>query len=81
MAEKLTILEENAGLHFLIRVNTPMTDRELTDYCHNRGLRIHAISYYYQESRTDTRLLVVNYSGLTEEQLTQLEEILQQLGT
>ena len=76
LADRLTILEENAGLHFLVRVDSPLTDRALTDRLARVGIRIHTLSSYYhgpvpEESR---RCLIVNYSGLTDEQLARLEE-------
>ena len=80
LASRLTILEENAGLHFLIRVDTELSDRQLTDRCAAAGLRIRALSDYFHSEKSDTHLLVVNYSGLTEEQLTCLEEILSKIS-
>ena len=75
-ADKLTILELDAGLHFLLQADTLLTDRELTGRLEERGIRIRALSDYYHESRTDTHCLVVNYSGLKEEALERaLEEL------
>ena len=76
MADKLTILEENAGLHFLLQVALPMTDAQLVDACRKIGLRVAALSSYYRFPEENSHCLVVNYSGLTEETLTRLEEIL-----
>ncbi len=78
MADRLTILEENAGLHFLVKVNTRLTDWELVRRCNDAGIRIRSLSSYYHspESLQDTHCLVVNYSGLTETALTTLETIL-----
>ena len=76
LADRLTILEENAGLHFLVKVDSPFTDRALMDQLAQAGIRVHTLSSYYhgpvpEESH---RCLIVNYSGLTDEQLTRLEE-------
>lgn len=81
MAQKLSILEENAGLHFLVRVQSDMTDGELEDTCRGMGIRVRSLGSYYAEAVPDwaERCLVVNYSGLTDEQLVRLEEILRQL--
>lgn len=79
MADRLTILEENAGLHFLVKVDTRLTDRQLVERCLQAGLRIKALSDYCHEKKpADSHCLVVNYSGLTEEQLTNLEKILKE---
>lgn len=77
MSEKLTILEENAGLHFLVKVETSLTDEALVQRCENAGIRIRSLSsYYHGNEPRQTRCLVVNYSGLQEEELDRLETVL-----
>ena len=68
-SERLTILEQDAGLHFLLRIKTPLTDRELTETLARAGIRIQALSEYYHDSQQDRHCLVVNYSGIKEEDL------------
>ena len=70
-APKLTILEQNAGLHFLLKVDTPLSDKELTEKLAATGIRIRALSSYYHDKSEDLHCLVVNYSGLKEEALEQ----------
>ena len=73
-AEKLTILEQDAGLHFLLRVDTPLSDRELEASFAAAGIRVRALSGYYrtQVPQSARRCLVVNYSGLDEGKLDRL---------
>ena len=71
-AEKLTILEQHAGLHFLLRVDTEASDKALTRWLETKGIRVRALSDYYHEQQTDTHCLVVNYSGLKEEMLAKV---------
>ena len=66
-ADKLTILEQNAGLHFLVKVDTALSDRELTEKLAAAGIRIRALSSYYHDQSEDLHCLVINYSGLKEE--------------
>ena len=75
-APHLTVLEENAGLHFLVRVDTPETDEELTRRCMEAGLRVQTLGEFYhgQVPENARRQLVVNYSGLTDDDLTRLEQ-------
>ena len=70
-ADKLTIREEDAGLHFLLQVDTPMTDEELTSYCGKKGIRVRTLSSYYHLPipESDRRCLVINYAGLPQEAL------------
>ena len=75
-SEKLTILEQDAGLHFLLQVKTPMTDRELTGALEKAGIKIRALSDYYHENREDLHCLVVNYSGIKEENLQKSLDVL-----
>ena len=78
-AQRLTVLEEDAGLHFLLKVDSPLTDRELVARCEAMGLRVQTLSEFYhsQVPRWAKQLLVVNYSGLSDKDLDQLEEKLQ----
>ena len=75
-AHRLTVLEEDAGLHFLVKVDTDMTDGELTGWCHKAGFRVQALSEFYHGAVPESarRQLVINYSGLTDADLAELEE-------
>ena len=75
-ATHFTILEENAGLHFLLQVDLPLTDAQLVEKCRALGLRVAPLSSYYRFPEENSHCLVLNYSGLTEESLTGLEKIL-----
>jgi len=77
-ADKLTILEQDAGLHFLLKVDTELTDRELTARLARVGIRIQALSDYYHLSSSDQHLLVVNYAGLKEDALEKALAALEQ---
>lgn len=72
-APRLTIRELDAGLHFLLRVDTELSDRELTGLLKTSGIRVQALSDYYHNTPPEDVMhhLVVNYSGISEEALTQ----------
>lgn len=70
-ADKLSIWEQDAGLHFLLKVDTTLSDRELTQSLAAAGIRVRALSEYYHEATQDRHCLVVNYAGLREEALEQ----------
>ncbi len=75
-APRLTILEQDAGLHFLLRVDTALTDAQLTGRLSELGIRIRALSEYFHDGHQDRNCLVVNYSGLKEDALQEaLDEI------
>lgn len=70
-ADRLTILEQNAGLHFLVKVDTALSDEALTDLLAREGIRVRTLGSYYRGTvpESDRSCLVVNYSGLSDEQL------------
>ena len=70
-AHRITIMEQDAGLHFLLRVDTELSDEALVDLCSRAGIRIQPLSRYYRSTPPvwAQRCLVVNYSGLAEENL------------
>ena len=78
--EKLTIREEDAGLHFLLRVETALSDRELTDHWAKFGIRVRALSEYYHKEvpEEDRHNLVIHYAGLREEDLDRVLERIRQ---
>ena len=79
LSSHFTILEEHAGLHFLLQVGLPLTDAQLVEKCREIGLRVAPLSRYYRFPEENTHCLVINYSGLTEDTLVKLENILRNL--
>ena len=80
-APRLTILEQDAGLHFLVKVDTALPDAELVKRCAAAGIRVRSLGSYYHGTglRADSRCLVINYSGLRPEQIVVLSEKLRNL--
>lgn len=86
---KVTILEEDAGLHFLLKVDTTMSDMELIHQAALQGIHVSCLSqYYYAPANLDTafmlnnnpahntHILIINYSGIS---LTNIEEAIVRL--
>ena len=72
-SDRLTILEQDAGLHFLLKVDTTLSDRELAEVLWAAGIRIHALSHYFHTADArDSHCLVVNYAGISEDVLEQV---------
>ena len=80
-SHRITILEQDAGLHFLVKVDTELSDTALTERIAAAGIRIKPISsYYHLPAGEDRHLFVVNYSVLDEDALEQaLNRLLSQL--
>lgn len=77
-AHRFTILEQDAGLHFLLRVDTERTDEDLTARCAGCGIRVRTLGEYYEGPvpAWANHCLVVNYSGIVEENLPRAMEAL-----
>lgn len=68
LAKCSTITEENAGLHFLMKLDTTLSDKELVKKAADSGIRIACLSEYYNNPQKDIEhILVMNYSGLAPE--------------
>lgn len=80
-SRQVEILEQDAGLHFLLRVRTRLPDRDLKALCAQAGIRILCLSDYSQrQNPADSHCLVVNYTGFdgdrAPELLARLETVL-----
>lgn len=80
LAESLTILEQDAGLHFLLKADSRETETALAARLARGGLPVKSLEEYYHGTvpPEDKLCLVVNYSGLGEKALTRLEEALRE---
>jgi GntR family transcriptional regulator/MocR family aminotransferase len=76
---KLHIHEEDAGLHFLLKVETRLPDSALTAALRAEGIRFPALSEFYHDDKEDLHTLVVNYSGLREETMERALDALHKL--
>ncbi len=77
-SDKLTILEQDAGLHFLLKIATDRSDDALIAHLAARGVRVQPLSHYCHAAPrpTDAHTLVINYAGAD---LPALEAILNEL--
>lgn len=72
LAGRVEIMEQDAGLHFLMRLSTGLSDTELRQRAAEKGLRLALLSDYYQQGdAAPHHVLVVNYSGIELEKLPQ----------
>ena len=79
--DRLTILEQDAGLHFIVKVDTALDDEALTKLCREKGIRVRSLGSYYEGAvpPEDLHCLVVNYSGLDDGAMETLKKILDTL--
>lgn len=68
--DRVKISEEDAGLHFLMEVQTELTDRELEEAAGNNGIEVWTLSRYYHDVRlAREHTLVINYSGISADRI------------
>jgi GntR family transcriptional regulator/MocR family aminotransferase len=69
-APLLKVEGENSGLHFLLHLHTQASDSELRAVCLKNDIQIKFLSDYYHEQTGDySHTLLMNYTGLTDEDL------------
>lgn len=70
LASRSSIMEEDAGLHFLLKLDTTQSDESLIEKAKQAGLHIACLSkYYYKPEKQMEHTLVMNYSGLEPEKI------------
>ena len=80
LAPHATITEEDAGLHFLLRLDGAPPDEVLRREAEARGIRLAMLSDYYQRpGEVPQHVLVVNYTGIDLERLPAALERLAEL--
>lgn len=67
LASCCKIMEEDAGLHFLLRIDSGLSDEELLQRMERAGIRISGLSEYYYDRTQEvpTHTFIINYSGFS----------------
>lgn len=73
-ASRYHVSMADGGLHFLLRLDTTLSDEALCRVIEREGVRILTLGHYYATPPEDTHTLVVNYAGLTEPQVLDFVE-------
>lgn len=95
LGEKVSVLQADGGLHFLLKVETDRTDQELILGAAQKGVGISCLSQYYHQKREEDpkphisikniwdtpkqHLVIVNYSGLEGRQIKELVKVLDEV--
>ena len=70
LASYVTIFEEDAGLHFLLKINTKLSDKEFLLKMEQTGIKLSSLSQYFQTSPKEVEhIFIINYSFVTEENM------------
>lgn len=78
LAKRVHIREENSGLHFLMEIDTILSDADLEKYAAEKGVRLSCLSKYYRHPENARQhAVVINYSALEEEKMQEAIEVLE----
>lgn len=59
------VREADSGLHFILELNTDLSDDEVKKRLESDGIHINALSeYYHDQSRADSHSFVISYSNI-----------------
>lgn len=65
IAPHSSVLMEKEGLHFLLEVHAPVSDKTLLRCAEKHRVRISCLSQYYRGKPSCSGIIVVNYAGLS----------------
>lgn len=78
--KQVEILEKGAGNHFLMRINTDLSDTQLKWAAAGDGIQISCLSEYCESDKDKyAHILIVNYSDLEEKGFRTAVEVLSQI--
>lgn len=74
LAESVSISQENAGLHFLLHIDSDKSDQELQALAQTHDVTLAFVSDYYSQDRRTSQnrydhTAIINYSGLNMEDI------------
>lgn len=80
LSEISTIVEADAGTHFILQMETELNDIEIKWAAKERGILLNCLSEYCFENREKySKMLIINYSDLSKEQLHEAVEELEEI--
>ena len=76
LKDKTEIIEDAAGTHFLLKIKTELSDTELITRLREKKILVSCLSEYcVHENPAYASTLIINYSGVTTEQIEYFIEI------
>ncbi len=84
LADISVVSEAGSGLHFLLKVQTDMSDKEYVEICRNNKINVSCLSEYYFEdepvslfnNEDKQHIIIINYSGIKLEDVGKTVELL-----
>lgn len=78
LSSHVTIMEEDSGLHFLLKLKMEISDKEFMQRALQKGVKLNSLSAYYHDSPDDfaAHTFIINYSYLNTEHLAEAIKVL-----
>ena len=78
LSSHVTIMEEDSGLHFLLKLKMELSDKEFMQRALQKGVKLNSLSAYYHDSPDDfaAHTFIINYSYLNTEHLAEAINVL-----
>ena len=64
LGKKITLSGEEAGLHFLMAIRTPIPESEVMKRAQERGIKLLPLSRYYRGQAPRENVYIMNYSSV-----------------
>lgn len=73
----VTISGEEAGVHFLLKIDTPKSEHTIMELTSAQGIKLSPLSSYYHGDKINTEnVYVMNYSSIPSERIGEIIELL-----
>lgn len=73
LAQQTSIIERNAGTHFLLRIHTSLTEAEIRQAATMQDMHLSFYSdYSYRKADEEVCILVINYAGIEESKINEV---------
>ncbi len=69
LSDRCSVIENDSGLHFLIKIDTAKKDSSINKKLKEKGIKLKALSEYYFTGEDKQHFFIVNYSDLDEDKL------------
>lgn len=75
LGSKITIMEEDAGVHFLMKIHSEMSENVIVENALAQGIRLVPMSkYYFGEEENYENIYVMNYSSIHIEKIQEIAD-------
>ena len=80
LKDSCEIIENDSGLHFLLKLHTDMSDIDFVEALMQENIRIKAISEYFRKSeKKGEHIFLLNYSNINIDKLLNVFNVIYQI--